>query len=341
MTLLNRRVRQTNLRLAAFAAATALTILGSEARAQHDHAHSHAHEHNESAAGPATIKSEILRDDGHAAGKTLMTFIRLTDAGGKPVTLDDLTVAHTEKLHLLIVDESLTDYHHEHPVPAEKPGEYRFEFTPRFGGTYHVWADLLPVATGKQEYSKTTLQVSGSPAAARQDLNTVAEVGGYRFEMSMANNEPLQSGKATLVEVRVRKDGREFAELEPVMGAFAHVVAFPADLKSVAHVHPMGKEPTTAAERGGPQLSFHIQPEQPGYHKIWVQTQIGGRERYVAFGVQVKAAAPAGADVRVEYSCPMHPEVKQKGPGKCPKCGMALIVPPQTKAASQPGADER
>ena len=24
------------------------------------------------------------------------------------------------------------------------------------------------------------------------------------------------------------------------------------------------------------------------------------------------------------YTCPMHPEVQQKGPGACPKCGMAL-----------------
>jgi P-type Cu+ transporter len=30
--------------------------------------------------------------------------------------------------------------------------------------------------------------------------------------------------------------------------------------------------------------------------------------------------APAG----VEYTCPMHPEVRQIGPGSCPKCGMAL-----------------
>jgi P-type Cu+ transporter len=26
----------------------------------------------------------------------------------------------------------------------------------------------------------------------------------------------------------------------------------------------------------------------------------------------------------VEYTCPMHPEVRQIGPGSCPKCGMAL-----------------
>src|SRR6202040_2084848 len=26
----------------------------------------------------------------------------------------------------------------------------------------------------------------------------------------------------------------------------------------------------------------------------------------------------------VEYTCPMHPEVRKMGPGSCPKCGMAL-----------------
>ncbi|HEX5802941.1 MAG TPA: heavy metal-binding domain-containing protein, partial [Azospira sp.] len=33
-------------------------------------------------------------------------------------------------------------------------------------------------------------------------------------------------------------------------------------------------------------------------------------------------AAPAGA--ATEYTCPMHPEVRQIGPGSCPKCGMTL-----------------
>src|SRR5918992_1306624 len=30
------------------------------------------------------------------------------------------------------------------------------------------------------------------------------------------------------------------------------------------------------------------------------------------------------ADPQREYTCPMDPEVRQKGPGACPKCGMAL-----------------
>jgi len=35
-------------------------------------------------------------------------------------------------------------------------------------------------------------------------------------------------------------------------------------------------------------------------------------------------AAPAAGDPDAEYTCPMHPEVVQRGPGTCPRCGMAL-----------------
>lgn len=34
--------------------------------------------------------------------------------------------------------------------------------------------------------------------------------------------------------------------------------------------------------------------------------------------------APAGDQSQVEYTCPMHPQVRQMGPGHCPICGMAL-----------------
>ena len=36
-----------------------------------------------------------------------------------------------------------------------------------------------------------------------------------------------------------------------------------------------------------------------------------------------RAPLRPAADTR-EYTCPMHPEVRQNGPGACPICGMAL-----------------
>jgi hypothetical protein len=31
------------------------------------------------------------------------------------------------------------------------------------------------------------------------------------------------------------------------------------------------------------------------------------------------------ANGRQVYTCPMHKDLRQTGPGKCPKCGMALL----------------
>ncbi len=40
--------------------------------------------------------------------------------------------------------------------------------------------------------------------------------------------------------------------------------------------------------------------------------------------VAAPAAAAAPSEAASIYTCPMHPEVRQGGPGACPKCGMAL-----------------
>jgi Cu+-exporting ATPase len=45
-------------------------------------------------------------------------------------------------------------------------------------------------------------------------------------------------------------------------------------------------------------------------------------EKYLA---KQKPAAVPPAQQGVQYTCPMHPEIVQDGPGSCPKCGMALV----------------
>ena len=61
--------------------------------------------------------------------------------------------------------------------------------------------------------------------------------------------------------------------------------------------------------------------------------------RYVD-GAAAPAApsAPPAAAEGVEHTCPMHPEVRQRGPGSCPKCGMALE--PVAPAAPAPARTE-
>lgn len=57
-------------------------------------------------------------------------------------------------------------------------------------------------------------------------------------------------------------------------------------------------------------------------------------ERYVSTNPATRKRDGAISEGAVEeYTCPMHPEVRQQGPGACPKCGMALE--PVAPSASQ------
>lgn len=264
------------------------------------------------------------------AGARVPVVVRLTTKDGRPVSSVDLEIAHTKLVHLLIVDASLTSYTHEHPVETA-PGEWSFDFKPKAGGTYTVFADLLPKSTGRQEYARTTVAVAGPALPLDQSTNLTATVDGYRFDLKIPANAPLTAGEASLVAVHVtRPDGAPCANLEPIMAAFAHGVGFTADLAGVLHVHPMGKEPATDDERGGPDLSFHLQPAAAGFFKFYVQVQLDGTSRFAGFGLvaaPAKPATPENAVADATYSCPMHPEVTAtKARESCPKCGMQLTL---------------
>ena len=241
-----------------------------------------------------TIKTAILTAEPPAAGRGVAAIAKLTRPDGQPLTYKDLNEAHTKRIHLLIVDDSLTDYHHEHPKETQTPGDFAFSFQPRNGGRYTVWADVVPTATGNQEYSRAEVTVPGTPAPKASTLNRTTTVDGYRFDLTTENNEGFTAGKATLVKVLVTDlKGQPVKVLEPVMGAYAHGVGFPADLSEVTHVHPMGEEPTKDSERGGPELSFHLLPEKPGFLKFYVQVQLDGKDVFAGFGLDV-APAPDG-----------------------------------------------
>jgi Cu+-exporting ATPase len=112
-----------------------------------------------------------------------------------------------------------------------------------------------------------------------------------------------------------------------------------------AHPHA----PATAADAvADPVCGMTVVPgEAAGGHAehggrtYWFCTP-GCRERFLADPERVPGrAAPApaappapreAADERI-YTCPMHPEVRQRGPGRCPKCGMALE--PETPAVEE------
>lgn len=50
--------------------------------------------------------------------------------------------------------------------------------------------------------------------------------------------------------------------------------------------------------------------------------------------VKLAAAAAlflAAVPVALEYTCTMHPEVRSEKPGRCPECGMKLVLAEEEK----------
>lgn len=216
------------------------------------------------------------------AGRTIRVVAQIT-RGGKPLTEEELKVVHTQKFHLLVIDPTMTDYQHLHPQPTVTPGSFLFTFTPKFNGGYRAWADVTPRDTGKQQYAMADLGEPGAAAVDKKESHE-ATIGGYRFNLSF--DQPPKAGSEAMGSIHVTDaQGQPVNSLEPVMGAYAHIVGFYEDYQTIVHTHPMGEEPKLDSERGGPELMFHLAPEKPGYVRLFAQVKIGGQELFTPFGV--------------------------------------------------------
>ncbi len=228
---------------------------------------------------------EFLDQPKLETGKAARLSVLLKDPNGHPVSEKQLEEVHTKKFHLLVIDPDLGEYHHLHPKPTETPGVYAFEFTPETSVNFRAWADIKPVGSTQQYLPVDIGTVTeGKIKDEIQSLQT--SIDGYDFELSF-NKTPLKPGDIT-GKVTISEKGRPVTRLEPVMGAFAHVVGFTEDLSTVIHAHPMGREPASQNKRGGPEFSFHISPESKGLIKLFVQVSIDGKSVFAPFLINIE-----------------------------------------------------
>lgn len=262
----------------------ALALPGAAAHAQVGHDHAAMEKKTDAKAAPYQLTARTTRP--LEKNLTQELEITLADAAGKPVELTALKTVHTKKFHLFLLDSRFDDYHHLHPVAGKKPGTYHVSFTPKTSGPYRVWADV----TGAQGqfYVPAHLNhgVVTPKLAATPSLH--AHTDGYDFTLKLDGS--LKAGAATMASITVIKqsDKSPVKDLQPVLGAFAHIVGFSSDMASLAHIHPVGAEPTTDNERAGPAIFFHMEPKQKGLMRLFAQFLIAGKDIFVPFTVRVE-----------------------------------------------------
>ncbi len=220
-----------------------------------------------------------------AVGRESTFTLTLATASNKPIAPADLLMAHTRLLHLMIVDPTLSDYQHLHPEPGDEPGEWVFKHTPRLAGEYRVFADFTPAATGRGLYASSAFTVPGEVTVNPTLLDWTAERDGYRFVLTPG--APIRAGQtADLTFTMAKRDGGAVL-LQPVMDAFAHLVAFDAARNGFAHLHPNELDLTRPPDANRPRLTFNVTIPNPGLYVIWAQVNIAGQEEFVPFWFEV------------------------------------------------------
>jgi hypothetical protein len=227
-----------------------------------------------------------MESEGFVRGEKASVSLFLETSGGMTMAPHELAVTHTEKMHLMVIDPSLEDYHHLHPVPVGIDGRYDFEFTPQKTGEYRVFAEVVPVMSRRQAVATSTLPVPGEGGIPEFSASVESIVDGVHF--SLGNfPETLSKGKDYQFTLDVKAANGDVIELETVMDAKGHMVAFDAEGRGFAHMHPLDSIAENRDGADSDELSFLFNVPNAGWYRLFAQIQVNGQPVFGRFDLEV------------------------------------------------------
>jgi hypothetical protein len=226
-------------------------------------------------------KIEIIQKTPIKRGEECRIEFKIIDANGTPLTPDELTETYTRKLHVMMVDNSLSDYHHIHPEFNKDSNSFSCSFIPKMQGEYNMWSDftLQKDSSNPILRNKIEANLDYNIPAVIQHTNS-ASADGINIEITPS--PPLASGKNSNLQFNVTKAGIP-VKFEPIMGAYAHLVGFSKDGENFIHCHPLNIENNSSGI-----LQFHVEPRNEGFTKFFLQVKTNGREIMVPFGQYIQ-----------------------------------------------------
>ena len=89
-------------------------------------------------------------------------------------------------------------------------------------------------------------------------------------------------------DLAVSAEGGGAVELEEVMDAQGHMVAFDAAGKGFAHMHPIDSVASARSLDVEPELAFLFNVPNPGWYRVFAQIQVAGRGVFGHFDLEVE-----------------------------------------------------
>jgi hypothetical protein len=194
-------------------------------------------------------------------------------------TVRKFAIVHERPMHLFVVGDSLEFFAHEHP--AEQPdGVFLIDVALPRAGPYMAIAEFLPEGGTPQTFQQmfTTGEAFGRPANPAVDAGP-RTVDGIRVTVDASQ---VKAGAARPLVFRVEDaaTGAPVTDLQPYLGASAHLLMVPADLSEALHGHP---DPQFV-EAG---ITFTPLVPRAGRYKMWIQFQRAGHVSTAAFVIEI------------------------------------------------------
>lgn len=235
---------------------------------------------------PVALKIEPLSSP--RVGEETTFILQLATSTGRPLAYEDIAVSHTERIHAMVIDGSLTDYQHLHPADGGAPGTYLFTHTPKRAGSYDVYLDFIPLKTAKRTLLAGTFEVAGA-----EDVSTPSNpIAKPEFVARLKYPESkLLVGQTVELTLEIEPlNTDETLILDQVMDAYAHLVAFSPERSGFAHFHPTA-QPGEIPDSVAPKLNFRFSVEEPGEYRVWAQFSVNGIERFIPFDLIMRDEA--------------------------------------------------
>ncbi|MEM9025778.1 MAG: hypothetical protein AAGB06_02465 [Verrucomicrobiota bacterium] len=231
---------------------------------------------------PLSMEIDSGESESIRPGTPATIHLKFETDGGQNIYPHDLAITHTERMHVMIIDPSLNDYHHVHPIADGASTAFTFEFTPQEAGEYRVFAEMVPVRTKRQVVALGSIQVSGPADPPQTAPRFQSQVGDFVFNL---NSETLRRGRDVPVGISIeRADGSDI-DLQLVMGAYGHMVAFDTERNGYKHMHPV-EFPFASPEADG-QLQFLVNLPNSGHYRLYAQVRIDGQDIFAPFDIEI------------------------------------------------------
>jgi hypothetical protein len=215
---------------------------------------------------------------------------KLISGRGERLKQNALVEEGGTRLHVVVVNQSLSDFHHEFPSPGKAEGEWNFRFTPKTEEPYRAWIHATPKANQREEWALTNLTQTGIPFVfpVSEKVESLEDAApGVLARLQFPATRPTAGVPARLRLVLEAPAPLPAAGSGPV--SIKHVTAVCEDLRTIVHLHPVERtEPL--GPRGG-SADFYFEVPIPGFYRIFIEAAWGGKTALVRFGMEMKADA--------------------------------------------------